>query len=210
MSDKVTEFLHPSEETTSKVKDEPKYSSIGIGNSYSFNTTKYELERRESRKKLYLILTFFSAFSIFAFAAYANINAFKLDSETSSFINQAINAVVLLVIPFILGSVGGLTRILMSDVNVEQRGTLVVSSGLMAMFSWVGIKSGILLAIVAPHLEKQGIVTSVEGVSSTSFYTMSLVAIAVGIFSTNLYIFINNRVEQLASKSNRKQAQKGI
>ena len=60
-------------------------------------------------------------------------------------INQAMNAVILLIIPFFLGSLGGLTRILVADTSVSNKSTLVLSSGLMAMFSWVGIKSGCLV-----------------------------------------------------------------
>lgn len=69
----------------------------------------------------------------------------------------------------------------------------------MAIFSWVGIKSGVLLAIVAPHLEKQGVSSTITMQTESGFYTMALVAIAVGMFSSNLYIFINQRVEQLSA-----------
>ncbi|MFM2589721.1 hypothetical protein [Vibrio sp. TBV020] len=203
MSEKVTEFPNSTE---SGLEQESQESQEVIGEekrqiSYSFDRERYELEKKESRKRMYIILTFFFALSIFMFAAIVNKEAFILDAETSVIINQAINAVVLLVIPFLLGSVGGLTRILMSDVVVDHRGTLVVSSGLMAMFSWIGIKSGVLLAIVAPHLEKQGVIATVEGTTTSGFYTMALVAVAVGMFSTNLYLFIYSRVEQLVSKS---------
>ncbi|MGR2840704.1 hypothetical protein ABMX64_21970 [Vibrio vulnificus] len=206
MSEKVTEFPNSTETETETETELEQESQEVIGEekrqiSYSFDRDRYELEKKESRKRMYIILTFFFALSIFMFAAIVNKEAFILDAETSVIINQAINAVVLLVIPFLLGSVGGLTRILMSDTVVDHRGTLVVSSGLMAMFSWIGIKSGVLLAIVAPHLEKQGVIATVEGTTTSGFYTMALVAIAVGMFSTNLYLFINNRVEQLVSKS---------
>ncbi|ALR91725.1 hypothetical protein R7D97_24490 [Vibrio sp. Vb5031] len=216
MNEKVTEFPNSTDAELNQESQEPQESQESEESqdakevldessrriAYSFDHEKYELERKERSKRMYIMLTFFSAFSIFMFAAFVNKEAFILDAETAVIINQAINAVVLLVIPFLLGSVGGLTRILMSDVVVDHRGTLVVSSGLMAMFSWIGIKSGVLLAIVAPHLEKQGVVANVEGTTSSGFYTMALVAIAVGMFSTNLYLFINSRVEQLAFRAN--------
>ncbi|ACH66391.1 hypothetical protein VFMJ11_1435 [Aliivibrio fischeri MJ11] len=201
MSEKVAEFPNSTEAELEQETEVKEQKELRDEVSYSFNREKYELEKQESRKRMHTMLTFFSAFSIFMFAAFVNKEAFVLDAETSVIINQAINAVVLLVIPFMLGSVGGLTRILMSDVAVDHRGTLVVSSGLMAMFSWIGIKSGVLLAIVVPHLEKQGVVANVEETTSSGFYTMALVAIAVGMFSTNLYLFINSRVEQLVAKA---------
>ncbi|WP_318516629.1 hypothetical protein [Photobacterium leiognathi] len=201
MSKKIADLPNQIEETLAKDAETNKQKECKGEVGYSFDREKYELEKKERRQRMYIILTFFFAMSIFMFAASVNKEAFILDTETSVIINQAINAIVLLVIPFMLGSLGGLTRILMSDVVVDHRGTLVVSSGLMAMFSWIGIKSGVLLAIFAPHFEKQGITANIEGTTSSGFYTMALVAIAVGMFSTNLYLFINSRVEQLTARA---------
>lgn len=175
----------------------------------NFDREKYDIERRESRKRMYFLLTFMFAFAILMFASMTNPGIYKIDKETLILINQAFNAIVLLVIPFFLGSLGATARILMAGVKAGQQGVLIVSSGLMAMFSWVGIKSGVLLAIVAPHLEKQGITADVTVQTESNFYTMALVAIVVGMFSTNLYIFINQRVEQIvAQKSPNKKINK--
>ena len=171
-----------------------------IGLDYSAHLSRYEIERKEFRKRMYLFFTFLTAFSILIFASFNNPDLYKIDKQTLLIINQAFNAIVLLVIPFLLGSLGATARILMAGVKAGQQGVLIVSSGLMAMFSWVGIKSGVLLAIVAPHLEKQGIPNQITAQSETNFYTMALVAILVGMFSSNLYIFVNQRVEQLLAK----------
>lgn len=81
----------------------------------------------------------------------------------------------------------------------------MIGSGLMAVFSWVGIKSGVLMAVVAPHLEKQGLVEPTQIPTSRSdFYTLMLVAVFVGMFSTNLYLFISQRVDQLSQKASDK------
>ncbi|EJB1765213.1 TPA: hypothetical protein ACVU30_003207 [Vibrio parahaemolyticus] len=164
-----------------------------------FDREIYDARQREFRKSMYLAFTFMFAFSILIFASLRNPGIYEIDEETFVLINQAFNAIVLLVIPFFLGSLGAIARILMAGIKSGQHGVLVVSSGLMAMFSWVGIKSGVLLAIVAPHLEKQGVSSTITMQTESSFYTMALVAIAVGMFSSNLYIFINQRVEQLSA-----------
>ena len=199
----VTEI--PTLETTASVENikeavteenEPDYRIERL----NFDREKYDVERRESRKRMYLLFTFMFAFSILMFASMTNPGIYKIDKETLILINQAFNAIVLLVIPFFLGSLGATARILMAGVKAGQQGVLIVSSGLMAMFSWVGIKSGVLLAIVAPHLEKQGITADVTVQTESNFYTMALVAIVVGMFSTNLYIFINQRVEQIVAQ----------
>lgn len=208
----VTEI--PNLETTAPVENikeavteenEPDYRIERL----NFDREKYDIERKESRKRMYLLLTFMFAFSILMFASMTNPGIYEIDKETLVLINQAFNAIVLLVIPFFLGSLGATARILMAGVKAGQQGVLIVSSGLMAMFSWVGIKSGVLLAIVAPHLEKQGITADVSVQTESNFYTMALVAIVVGMFSTNLYIFINQRVEQIvAQKSPNKKVNK--
>lgn len=206
MSKESTETQMPNTEATPQTEsteEDLKKVDEQLNSSFersSFDHEKYDLKRRESRKIMYLLLTFFLAFLILMFASITNPDIYKIDQETLIIINQAFNAVVLLIIPFFLGSLGATARILMAGVKAGQRGVLIVSSGLMAIFSWVGIKSGVLLAIVAPHLEKQGIPSNVTAQTESNFYTMALVAIVVGMFSTNLYIFINQRVEQIVAK----------
>ncbi|HFQ5032110.1 TPA: hypothetical protein ACGV5Y_004378, partial [Vibrio vulnificus] len=59
----------------------------------------------------------------------------------------------------------------------------------------------ILVSIIAPHLEKQGVkVSEVAANTSAEFYSMALVAIVVGMFSSNVYIFINQKVESLTNR----------
>ncbi|HAV1338195.1 hypothetical protein CGG78_24005 [Vibrio parahaemolyticus] len=195
IENKVTEMPN----IESQKKETELESSKSETEHFHFDREKYDARQREFRKSMYLAFTFMFAFSILMFASLRNPGIYEIDKETFVLINQAFNAIVLLVIPFFLGSLGAIARILMAGVKGGQHGVLVVSSGLMAMFSWVGIKSGVLLAIVAPHLEKQGVASTITMQTESSFYTMALVAIAVGMFSSNLYIFINQRVEQLSA-----------
>lgn len=182
--------------------DPNKVTRLNSENSISFDREKYQQEVAERRKLMYLMATFMFAFMILVMASVTNPGIYKIDPETLVTINQTFNAIVLLVIPFLLGSVGAVARILMSGISMVHSSTLVVSSGLMAMFSWVAIKSGVLLAIVAPHLEEKGVSTAITADSPSDFYTMALVAILVGMFSTNLYLFINQRVEHLTQQVN--------
>ncbi|WP_172588414.1 hypothetical protein [Shewanella xiamenensis] len=197
----VTEIPKLESLTSENVKVKENIHLESSSERLRFERERYELERKESRRRIYLLLTFTFAFSILIFASISNPGIYTIDKDTLVIINQAFNAIVLLVVPFLLGSLGAIARILMAGVKAGQQGVLIVSSGLMAMFSWVGIKSGILLAVVAPHLEKQGVPSNITAQTESSFYTMALVAILVGMFSTNLYIFINQRVEQIVAKN---------
>ena len=146
-----------------------------------------------------------SVLLILGFSAFRNPKLFVLDEGTLEFINQAFNSVVLLTIPFLLGGCGAIARLLLSGVKVIDQLTLIGGSALMSCFSWVGIKSGVLVSVIAPHLTKHQITDEQIVNVPTSFYTMALVAILVGMFSTNLYLFISQRVEQITKSRESKE-----
>tara|TARA_R110001583_G_scaffold192568_1_gene359215 strand:- start:614 stop:1285 length:672 start_codon:yes stop_codon:yes gene_type:complete len=177
--------------------------------AYNKRQQKYD-ELTARRKKLYyMVMLFTVSFFILAFASYTNQGLYKIEPNTLTFINQSFNALVLLMIPFLLGSLGGFTRVLISGLKVYQSTTIIISSGLMAVFSWVSIKSGVLVSIIAPHLNKQGItMDKINSSNETEFYTMALVAIVVGMFSSNVYIYINQKVEHLTNGADNKGASK--
>lgn len=173
--------------------------------SYSFED-KYEIERRESRQRtreqirllVGLAIVMFVV-AIFVTAVAQNPDVFLLNELNKQFASDAFNALVLLTIPFLLGVLGAVARLLLSGVRIVDQLTLIGGSALMASFSWIGIKSGVLISIVAPHLVGHGVDAKEALSGSSNFYTMALVAVIVGMFSTNLYLFISERVEKLAS-----------
>lgn len=146
-----------------------------------------------------------SILMILGFCAFRNPKLFVLDESTLEFINQAFNSVVLLIIPFLLGGCGAIARLLLSGVKVVDQLTLIGGSALMSCLSWVGIKSGVLVSVIAPHLTKHQITDEQIVNVPTSFYTMALVAILVGMFSTNLYLFISQRVDQITKSRESKE-----
>ncbi|MCU8483499.1 hypothetical protein M2G67_21410, partial [Vibrio vulnificus] len=160
-----------------------------------------QAELRNDRVKATVIgCIFMFCLTILVFLSFRNPDIYLIDKETTRFVAQAVNAFFLLMIPLIVGSIGAIARIMVSGMPILKNSTLVLSSGLMAMFSWVGIKSEILVSIIAPHLEEQGVkVSEVAANTSAEFYSMALVAIVVGMFSSNVYIFINQKVESLTN-----------
>lgn len=159
----------------------------------------YEKQVR-ARKLMICLCVLCLVFMILVMATLRNPYLFTLDDDTQGFINQAFNSVVLLTIPFLLGGCGAIARLLLSGVRIVDELTLVGGSALMACFSWIGIKSGVLISIIAPHLSKHQISEEQVVSAPTSFYTMSLVAVLVGMFSTNLYLFISQRVDQISKE----------
>ena len=123
---------------------------------------------------------------------------------------ETYNAIILLFIPFIFGGLGAIARVLLAGLEIIQSYKLIVSSGLMASFSWLGIKSKLFISLLTPYVEKKYSIPESLPINqahdiSTEFYSMVLIAVLVGMFASNIYIFINQRVEQLtAEKSNYK------
>jgi hypothetical protein len=148
---------------------------------------------------------------ILYFTASNNPDIFRLRPDTLAVITQTYNALVLLLVPFVFGCFGAVARVLMAGLKATQSFTLIMASGLMATFSWLGIKSKVFISLLAPYVEKkysvtESVVMQQQSDLNTEFYSMVLVAVLVGMFASNIYIFINQRVEQLsreASKPNK-------
>ncbi|KGK23466.1 hypothetical protein GT93_00920 [Pseudomonas plecoglossicida] len=136
-----------------------------------------------------------------------NPDVFKLQKDTQEALAQFYNVMIWMLVPLVLGAMGAAARVMLAGLKVGSSGKLIFSSGLMAAFSWLGIKSKILLALIAPHLAATPHVLqpvdSTIGVEhiGTEFYSMALIAVMVGMFASNIYIFINQRVEKLTQEA---------
>lgn len=162
-------------------------------------TDQKKIERRQYL--LFVCLVMVTVF-LFIVVGWANPTIGDLEPDTISTLNKAVNVVIVLFVPFVFGVLGAAARVLIAGISAGQQLGLIVSSGFMAVFSWIGIKSGVLIAVIAPHLEKQVITSDQMLQAPGNFYTLALVAIFVGMFSSNLYIFINQKVEQLTVRRN--------
>lgn len=161
-----------------------------------------EIQRKKTfMNRLIIVAAVGFVFLVFNFLSLRNPEIYDVDTETLRTVNQAINAIILLTVPFVLGTIGAAARILISDINPQHKTALVVSSGLMAVFSWVSIKSGVLVALLAPHIERANLSKDTITTGQSDFYTLALVAIAVGMFATNVYLMIAQRVDQLTLRS---------
>lgn len=163
----------------------------------------------ELRRTMFTFGVILAVLMLLIFVSSINPSIYTIDQDTLVIVNQALNAFILLTVPFLLGIVGAAARIMIATVKPELKGNLLISSGLMATFSWVGIKSGVLIAIIAPHIERASITPEQAISSQHDFYTMAFVAILVGMFSTNLYLIISEKVEQITQQAqNKKSAEK--
>ncbi|WP_414894383.1 hypothetical protein [Pseudomonas sp. IT-232MI5] len=163
--------------------------------------TRLALQKKSFMNRMVMMSAAGIVIFIFFFLSARNPEIYDIDTATLKTINQAINALILLTVPFVLGSLGAFARTLISDITPDHKGGLIVSSGLMGVFSWVSIKSGVLIALIAPHIDKANLPKDTVVSGQSDFYTLALVAILVGMFSTNVYLMISQKVEQLTRQS---------
>lgn len=193
---------HVDSKQTSNIK------TSNISSSLHTLTSAYTLKRLSMLYVLILIGTIF--YTAIYLTAQNNSNIFILKSDTIGVMTETYNAIILLFIPFIFGGIGAIARVLLAGLEIIQSYKLIVSSGLMASFSWLGIKSKLFISLLTPYVEKKYSIPESLPINqahdiSTEFYSMVLIAVLVGMFASNIYIFINQRVEQLtAEKSNYK------
>ena len=130
------------------------------------------------------------------FLSRENPEIFSLSKENTQLMREAFNALVMMVIPFIFGGLASIGRLLISDFELIKNLKVVLASGMMASFSWIGIKSKIFISLLTPYVSKNSDndFSAVAQIGS-EFYSMIVVALFVGTFASNIFIFINNKIE---------------
>ncbi|MFM5520419.1 hypothetical protein [Aeromonas jandaei] len=189
---------------------------------HTINISKSQIEKTEAdnsenkpfllsrRKEIYrLAILSYLLLGVGAAVVYTarlNPEIFKLHQDTLSLITDAYNVIVLLIVPLFFGSLGASSRVMLSGLQIAGNIKLIFSSGLISAFSWLGLKSKIFIALITPYIIGSQIQNPQDAsitVAQTGneIYSMILVAVVVGMFSSNIYIFINQRVEQLTGAS---------
>lgn len=146
------------------------------------------------------IFIFYIASFLLYFIFQENLEIFALKKEVAIAINDMLNAFLLLSVPFVFGSIAASTRILIAELSIKKNYRIIFASGLMASFSWLGIKSKVFVALLTPYIAKSYEVNETSLQEGTSeFYSMALVAVLVGAFASNLYLFVSQKVEAISS-----------
>jgi hypothetical protein len=190
-------------------KEQSNVSSIG--EQKILETEKTSILVKPTRRDFMIrVLYLYAAviiISALGFTAWSNPEIFKLKPETLSVITEFYNALTLLLVPFILGIIGAFARVLISGIKASQHLPIIFSSGLMASFSWLSLKSKIFLALVTPYIphaqpEQVAAIAKSPDIGN-EFYSMALVAVLVGMFASNIYIAISEKVERLTNEKKR-------
>jgi hypothetical protein len=189
---------------------ESKTPSSLLGRIFIKPMLEFDLEVRNTLTRFSARVMAFYILAIIAGVIFLTITrnpeVFVLNDETQNVIAQFYNLIIWMLVPCLLGTLGAVARVMMAGLEVGASKKLVLSSGMMAAFSWLGIKSKVFLALVAPYVvsapntQPEEVAFAIGHIGS-EFYSMALVAVAVGMFASNIYIFINQRVEALTREA---------
>ena len=109
----------------------------------------------EITKKYLAPMTIFYALAVLLWFVFTqNPEIFELKKEVLLVLNETVNALLLLVVPFIFGIIAASARVMISDLPFEKNVKLIIASGLMSSFSWLGIKSKAFIALLTPYIAK--------------------------------------------------------
>lgn len=118
----------------------------------------------------------------------------KLSEYTIAMINEAINTLAISIFAFLFGGLGAIAKILMSEKNLYREAHIIAASGIIGVIAWLSVSSGVLLTLLAPEFNRSG---NEKLLSPTNFQTLALVCLIVGMFASNFYLIVQNRINKI-------------
>ena len=129
---------------------------------------------------------------------------FTLNEDVIFALNMSINIFIYSIPPFLIGMLGSITRILITTNNpFENHVRLVLGSGLIGILTFLSFKSGLFLDLFIPNVVSVSTAELTDQQLVKSFYKLIVVCFLAGMFSTAIFLTIEERVNSLLSKSSK-------
>ncbi|CAM0565955.1 hypothetical protein [Acinetobacter baumannii] len=129
----------------------------------------------------------------------------SLNPNSLEFLNRCFNFIIYMVPAFVISAIGSYTRILLSDysMSVIKCFKLVVGSGFFGIATLLGIQSGIFFDLLLGHLPNASqLVANNDQTSDRAFYKIIFLCFLTGMFSTVIFMTIEEKVKILSKKLN--------
>lgn len=125
----------------------------------------------------------------------------SLDLATISFLNKCFNFILYAFPAFIFAAVGSSTRLLLSDhtLGIRKSVKLIVGSGCFGILAFLSMESGVIVEFLTNAYAANPVVLN-ESTAQKSFYKTVLVCFMTGMFSTIIFITIDEKVKLISSK----------
>lgn len=174
------------------------------------NQAKKDNENERTRRlKIYklILITYISAailmfvlFILYSTIGKEQLNGiFQLNRDVLFALNMSVNAFIYALPAFFVACLGSITKILLSQNTFKEFGyvKLLIGSGLIGVLTFLGLKSGIVLDLIIDHGNR----VTLTGVDEQkAFYKMIVLCFVTGMFSTTIFLTIEERVSNLANK----------
>lgn len=124
---------------------------------------------------------------------------FKLNEDVLFALNMSFNVFIYSVPAFLAACTGSFTKILLApnDITASKHINLILGSGLIGVLTFLGLKSGIVLDLLIESVHA-GSITLID--DKKSFYKMIVLCLITGMFSTTIFLTVEERVTSLANK----------
>lgn len=114
-------------------------------------------------------------------------------------LNMSVNVLIYALPAFLAAFLGSLTRILLSsNDSVFSHFRILIGSGFIGVFTFLGLKSGIVFDILVGSVPNVKIFSDVE--EKKAFYKLIVLCLLTGMFATTIFLTIEERVTNLANK----------
>lgn len=130
------------------------------------------------------------------------IQVISLDPTTISFLNKCFNLILYAFPAFIVATIGSATRLLLSDavLGIRKSVKLLFGSGCFGILAFLSIESGIVVEFLTNAYAVQSTSLAEPAATSKAFYKTILVCFMTGMFSTIIFITIDEKVKMVSSK----------
>lgn len=124
---------------------------------------------------------------------------FTLHEDVIFALNMSFNIFAYAIPAFTVAMIGSITRILLSTADdFFNHLRIIIGSGFIGVFTFLGLKSGIILDLLVDTVPNVQILTAAE--EKKSFYKLMVLCLLTGMFATTIFLTIEERVINLANK----------
>ncbi|MFH7767713.1 hypothetical protein [Acinetobacter sp. BSP-28] len=184
--------------------DIPSVDDLNNSNKPSLADLKlYELAKQR-RQRLYVLAILLYGFIGSLAGIYFSLGQaqfkgiFTLHEDVLFALNMSFNIFVYAIPAFIAAFIGSITRLLLaSNDHILDHMRILLGSGLIGILTFLGLKSGIILDLIANHVEVTE--SLIDEHKEKLFYKYMVVCFITGMFATTMFLTIEARVNSLAN-----------
>lgn len=130
------------------------------------------------------------------------LGTYSVDSETSILFSQFLNLIAVSIIPIFFGGMGSIIKLLASNISIYENFKAIIFSCLFSFSAFIALKSKIVMSGILALYNKDNIVGAAD--ANLDIFSFAVVSIFVGIFASNIFLFLKKHVDLLSKRKSSK------